>query len=220
MKTQWSDLPKSNPIENNAQKCESRYNADKRYELKSFISRMKIKTILERIVFSNQFGTLFNDKVEFQNTQGTYLRWQWNTDRAVVVVPKLVDKYAFLQTYRYPISAMSIEFPRGAVEKRESLFNAAKRELQEELGLQGINAQSQGIIQADSGLITTPCHVIFVDIEPSSLTNISPQHESMEAIHPSTVWLNADEVKASIIQGNITCALSIAAFTLTEVNIP
>lgn len=64
-------------------------------------------------VYANRFGHLYDDEVVFPGgTEGRYLRWQWS-QQGVVVVPVGPQGMALLPMYRYPVGAVSLEFPRG-----------------------------------------------------------------------------------------------------------
>jgi ADP-ribose pyrophosphatase len=51
-----------------------------------------------------------------------------------IVVPLISGKLVMLYNYRYPLNEMSLEFPSGHIEPGESPAEAARRELEEEVG--------------------------------------------------------------------------------------
>jgi len=76
---------------------------------------------------------------------GQYLRWRWQwSHQGVVVVPLHGDAVAVWAMYRYPVGAVSLEFPRGGAQPGEAVEAAALRELKEETGLVADDARTIG----------------------------------------------------------------------------
>lgn len=76
----------------------------------------------------------------------TYLVYKVNNKKiefiklfeSVVIIPLIEkDKVILVKQYRYPIRKFLYELPAGKVEKGESIYKAAKRELKEETGYDG-----------------------------------------------------------------------------------
>ena len=97
-----------------------------------------IKRLSENLVFKNQFATVYNDDVEFENgIKGIHLRVIPNQSNAIIVIPIMDDgTVSMIENYRYALGAPVIEFPQGGVMNSEPLSSAAKRELLEETGLE------------------------------------------------------------------------------------
>lgn len=133
-------------------------------------------------VFGNRFGRLYNDVVVFPSgARGSYLRWQWN-QQGVVVVPVGPAGLALVPTYRYPVGASSLEFPRGGCEPGEDPQAAAARELEEESGLKALSVRNLGQIHTDTGLIETSAHVCLAVVQPSGDAQARP--EATESVAP------------------------------------
>jgi ADP-ribose pyrophosphatase len=162
-------------------------------------------------VFGNRFGRLYNDEVVFPSgTEGRYLRWQWN-QRGVVVVPVGPSGLALVPSYRYPVGASSLEFPRGGCEPDEDVQMAAARELKEESGLTAISVRTIGQIHTDTGLIETSAHVCLAVVQ--SPENAQARPEETESV-AAPIWLPQDRLLDGIRQGRITCAITMAAFAV------
>jgi ADP-ribose pyrophosphatase len=163
-------------------------------------------------VFENSFGTLFNDvTVGPRGDPGRYLRWEWSHD-GVVVVPTRRDEVAVWSMYRYPISATSLEFPRGGVDAGESLESAAIRELKEETGLTGSSPRCLGHLQAESGLIASRVTVVAVQVDER--LPATADVEPMESVATEPAWLASPAFAARVGDGGITCAITIAAWAM------
>jgi ADP-ribose diphosphatase len=161
-------------------------------------------------VYSCIYGRLYNDFVTGPDGRsGTYLRWAW-TGGGVVVVPTDGSRVYLWPMYRYPIGSESLEFPRGAMEAGESAVEAGARELYEETGFTAVTTQAVGTIHADTGLITTSNAVVLVHINASRPGR--SRLEATEAVAGPYLAVNEREMNDLICRGNVTCALTIAAF--------
>lgn len=176
-----------------------------------------IRRVREVPVFRNRFGTLYNDDVVAPSgAAGQYLRWQWHKEGAVVI-PVGPAGYAFVTSYRYPIQAASLEFPRGAGEDKESLAAAAARELREETGLVCESLESLGVIHADTGILAAPVHVYVAEVDVAAAEEARP--EAMESL-TEPVWVTPEELPQWLAQGRITCGITLAALALLQARRP
>jgi 8-oxo-dGTP pyrophosphatase MutT (NUDIX family) len=167
----------------------------------------------ERVsVYKNRHGELFDDQtLGPRGDHGTYLRWRW-ANPCVIIVPTRSGLVGLWEMYRYPISAVSLEFPRGALSAGESAEDAATRELYEETGLVGSGVYRLGEIFPDSGFITTMSIVVRIEITMSVAS--VPTLEAMEAISREATWLRPIELWKHIAGGAVQCGLTIAAWAL------
>jgi ADP-ribose pyrophosphatase len=162
-------------------------------------------------VFRNRFGVLFNDSVlSPSGKRGRYLRWRWSAD-GVIAVPVHRGRLGLVVAYRYPIAAVSLEFPRGACDAREPADVAAARELREETGLRARSAQYLGEFHAETGLIENAVKVFRIEVD-DELPGESAA-EVMESIG-DLVWVTPGEALILARKGKVTCALTLAAVYL------
>jgi ADP-ribose pyrophosphatase len=166
----------------------------------------------EIVVFENRYGSLYDDHAVGPTGQaGRYLRWTWSQG-SVVVVPFYADKVALFWMYRYPPGVTLLEFPRGAINTGETAEGAALRELREETGLVGFKGRRLGKLYPESGLIASFSEVIAVSVDPERV--IAPSIEPMESIAGRPLWLETEAVSQAIGDGDITCGITIAAWTI------
>jgi 8-oxo-dGTP pyrophosphatase MutT (NUDIX family) len=162
-------------------------------------------------VFGNRFGRLYNDDVLSPGGRpGKYLRWQW-AHTGVVVVARGPAGIALVPTYRYPLGAASLEFPRGGCEIGESPEEAAARELREEAGLIAVTTRDIGLLHAETGLIESGVHVVSATVVAGPVEAARP--EAMESV-AEPVWVSQEGMLDLLGQGGVTCGVTLAAFAL------
>jgi len=162
-------------------------------------------------VFHNRFGTLFNDAVRAPGgREGRYLRWRWSS-AGVIAVPVHRGLVGLVPAYRYPIGAVSWEFPRGACNHDETAQDAAARELQEETGLLARTCALLGTLHAETGLIENAVQAFRVDVHDSVPGDSAV--ETMESVG-DVVWTSPEDALGMARRGRVTCALSLAALYL------
>jgi ADP-ribose pyrophosphatase len=124
------------------------------------VGKGEIELLAPHVVFSNRFGTLYNDEVAFPGgTTGTYLRWLWSAPCGVVILPVMADgSVALLEQFRHATRSWLLEAPKGLAEG-SCPEDDAHRELLEETGLIATTLESLGVVQSDPGLISTPVHL-------------------------------------------------------------
>jgi ADP-ribose pyrophosphatase len=92
------------------------------------------KKIQEKIVFQNNFITLFNDVIEKPDKKRMdYLKIQ-SRDFSTVFCETKENKVVLIRQYRYPFGKFSWEFPGGMIDDGENPSECAKREVLEETG--------------------------------------------------------------------------------------
>jgi ADP-ribose pyrophosphatase len=171
-----------------------------------------IVRVREVPVFVNGYGTLFDDEVRGREDHpGRYLRWEWS-GRGVVAVPYRRGVVCVWPMYRYPIGAVSLEFPRGGMEPGETVEAAALRELTEETGLRGFAAAPLGFIHAESGLIANSLQVVAVEVNDGPEAAGHP--ESMESVAAAGRWLTHEDFLQHLGKGQVVCGITIASWAL------
>ncbi len=174
----------------------------------------KIERLREIPVFSNEYGTLYNDEVRGPSgSLGNYLRWKWN-GTGVVVVPVFDGKLALARMYRYSPGILSIEFPGGGIEEGESVEAAAERELLEEFGLQADKIILLGKVYPDTGILSGAVNIALAFIKDPQIHKIADTQEVMEAIGEDIIWETPSEFKNDVAAGNITAGTTLSSAML------
>ncbi|MBR2209780.1 MAG: NUDIX hydrolase [Synergistaceae bacterium] len=112
-----------------------------------------------------------------------------------------------VRQYRYAVHEVTLEVCAGLVEKGEDPFQAAEREMQEELGVKAKNLHKIGDFYASPGFCTELFTLFAADgLEASSL----PQDEDENV---SVVELPFDEIPNMIKNGKIRDSKTFAALS-------
>lgn len=128
----------------------------------------------------------------------------------VILVPKYQDKFLLINIIRN--GQEFLEFPRGFSEKNEPLIEAARREINEEIGIQVTRNQitNLGKLMTDSGLIEDNIECFEVILQ--NLDNVSLQ--SSEQIIGYKL-LTSKKISKLINEKKIIDNFTIAGFTLS-----
>lgn len=103
--------------------------------LESFSDNELVETKIDgSIVYSGSFFQIEKDRVRLPDKK-IATREFIRHPGAAVVIPLFDDGSVLLERqFRYPMGRIFIEFPAGKIDKGETSFKAAKRELEEETG--------------------------------------------------------------------------------------
>jgi 8-oxo-dGTP pyrophosphatase MutT (NUDIX family) len=172
-------------------------------------SRPIIK-IAERLRYENQFVRVWDDDVVFPGGRsGSHVRIESaRRGRGAVVLVRAAGHIALVRVYRYATDAWEWALPRGFSAEGDSTATA-RREVAEELGLEGVTPLRLGTVTPDSGLMSThvDIHRVILDEVPATVSN------DPEEIH-EVAWVSASELDRRITEGEIKDAFTLAAITL------
>lgn len=87
-----------------------------------------------KVLFKNKWMQLRRDKVVSPKKMNRVFDII-QKNPAVLIIPKIGNKFVLVEQYRHAVKQKSIEFPQGHVEENENILIAAKRELKEETGI-------------------------------------------------------------------------------------
>lgn len=118
----------------------------------------------------------------------------------VSVLPLVGGKVGLLYLYRHAIGAMTWEVPRGFIDEGETDLQSARRELQEETGLEVFigNIHSLGFITPEASLLVARVHLFVAE----ECTHVDSCHSS-ELGHQEMRWFEVDEAMAMADRSDI-----------------
>lgn len=164
------------------------------------------RKISERLVYQNPWVSLVEDEViNPDGTKGVYAVYNIRYAIGVVVVDDDGDLYLVGQ-YRYGTGEFAWEIVEGGVENGESPFEAAKRELREELGFVADEWSQLGPEIHISNCHTNEKGSVFL---ARKLSFVGESPEGSEVLKKQKVSVSG--VKKMIERGDIRDALSLIA---------
>jgi ADP-ribose pyrophosphatase len=151
----------------------------------------EIEILSAEEVYSNFFGTLFDDHVAFPSGKvGRYLRFSWRPKYSVAVLPILRDEsILLLRVFRHALRNWSLEACKGFGENGADPKQVASNELLEEAGLRYSELRPLGFAYTDPGFIGTPC-ILFVAV--GCYYGDTPSPEDTETLHVAGEFSRAE----------------------------
>jgi 8-oxo-dGTP pyrophosphatase MutT (NUDIX family) len=135
----------------------------------------------------------------------------------IAVLPMAATGEVYLvKQFRYALGKESIEVVSGAIDTGEDALAAAKRELQEELGMEAEHWTNLGIFHMDTSIVKAPVTLFLA----KDLTFTEKQEEGSESIQGITLTFRdaVDKVMKTEITHSPSCILLLkAACLLTDV---
>ncbi|MEK9773454.1 MAG: NUDIX hydrolase [Opitutae bacterium] len=119
------------------------------------------------------------------------------------------DELVLVRQYRYGSKEFSLEPPGGVVEKGEDPIFAGLRELQEETGYTGKDAELLGTVRPNSAILSNRCHIVMVrDVEKTKELNFDQHEELVTELYPVA------SVKEMVRKGEITHSIGLNAILM------
>lgn len=156
------------------------------------------------IVAEDHYWVWVRDAVTFPGgIPGTYDRIIWKSglkgSAGVVVMPVLPNNRIILNiNFRHATRSWEMELPRGARQEKETLLEAASRELKEETGCLAKEFIFLGNVSADSGIICGSNPVYFAKVQEKK-----DRHQDESEAIALNVDLSMDEIKEAFTKGYI-----------------
>lgn len=132
--------------------------------------------------------------------------WNNRPFAGVVVLPIINKKIVLLDVYRQGTKRHEFEFPRGCSEINSSPEQNAIRELQEEIGAEGIKLISLGTMIADTAWGTGDVYLFMAEIE--KIGNLQKE-ENIESYQ----LLSYKEISKLISENKIQDGFTLSTFS-------
>ena len=157
------------------------------------------------LIYENPWITVTHEEVVTPgNTDGVYGVVHFK-NRAVGVIPIDEEGNTWLvRQSRYPLGAFTWEIPEGGSPKGESLLHSAKRELQEEVGLEADDWTELLTLHTSNSVTDEVAHIFIA----KQLSSCEQALEPTEDIEVMKVPLR--KAIEMVYKGEITDAMSVA----------
>jgi 8-oxo-dGTP pyrophosphatase MutT (NUDIX family) len=163
-----------------------------------------------KIVYETKWMKIREDEVvRPDSSDGKYS--YVDTPDSVYIVPITTDgKVYLIAQWRYPTKTFSWELPGGGGDGGD-ILESAKRELKEETGLEAEEWTEVGTLQPMNGVVAEIEHVFI-----ARKLRETQDHKQTDDGITEIKKVRFDEIFEMIVQGDITDAQTIAAFTQVQ----
>lgn len=169
------------------------------------MSELFEKTLASQKLYEGKVFDIYKDDVEL-STGYKSIREVVKHNGGVVIVAEKDDKILMVKQFRYPTKEALYELPAGKLDKlNENIFDAAKRELEEETGYIAQTWEDLGFIWTSPGFCTEKLYLY----KATNLTFKGQHLDEGEVLN--YMEIEKEKVFAMIKSGEINDAKTICA---------
>ena len=166
------------------------------------------KILKQKSIFKSKLFDIKQADIEFNGTTMKYEIISGTGSGAVMVVPFIENDIIFIKEYAAAIDDYMITFPKGKIDKGETIEEAANRELQEEVGYKSKDIKLIKKLYLAHGYIDHMTYVMVAkELSVSSLSGDEPEELEVIRVHRDDVINFLD--KNEIIDSRVYAALNI-----------
>jgi ADP-ribose diphosphatase len=166
------------------------------------------KILNQKSIFKSKLFNIKQADIEFNGTTMKYEIISGTGRGAVMVVPFIENDIIFIKEYAAAIDDYMITFPKGKIDKGETIEEAANRELQEEVGYKSKDIKLIKKLYLAPGYIDHMTYVMVAkELSVSSLSGDEPEELEVIRVHRDDVINFLD--KNEIIDSRVHAALNI-----------
>jgi len=166
------------------------------------------KILKQKSIFKSKLFDIKQADIEFNGTTMKYEIISGTGSGAVMVVPFIENDIIFIKEYAAAIDDYMITFPKGKIDKGETIEEAANRELQEEVGYKAKEIKLIKKLYLAPGYIDHMTYVMVAkELSVSSLSGDEPEELEVIRVHRDDVINFLD--KNEIIDSRVHAALNI-----------
>ena len=166
------------------------------------------KILNQKLIFKSKLFNIKQADIEFNGTTMKYEIISGTGSGAVMVVPFIDNDIIFIKEYAAAIDDYMITFPKGKIDKGETIEEAANRELQEEVVYKSKDIKLIKKLYLAPGYIDHMTYVMVAkELSVSSLSGDEPEELEVIRVHRDDVINFLD--KNEIIDSRVHAALNI-----------
>src|SRR5581483_196746 len=171
------------------------------------------KTLTSRIAYQSPYLTVREDTVITPGgSEGTYSVVE--SKPGVLIIAETTNNEIYLiESFRYPLQAWRWEIPGGGIDEGDTPLQAAKKELEEELGLVAHTWLQLGDIYPSNNGPLKDHNIVFL---ARDLHTAQMHHEAGEAISPPKA-VSWETVLSMVRNGEFTDGQSLGALLYYKV---
>lgn len=159
----------------------------------------------KKLVYQGRIIDLWLERVILPNQSQLELELVRHPGGAAIVALDEHNRICLLRQYRHAAGRYIYELPAGKIDDQEPPEETARRELEEEAGMQAGDWQSLGKMYSSPGFCDEVIHLYLA----RKLTPVPVRHEEHEVIEVE--WIPFDEALKRAAKGDIDDAKSVAA---------
>ena len=165
------------------------------------------KILKKSSLYKSKLFNINEAKIEFQNDIYNYEIISGNGCGAVLIIPILENSIIFIKEYAAAVDDYMITLPKGKIDSNETMYEAAGRELQEEVGFKSDKIKFIKELYLAPGYIDHVTYMMIAEsLKPSSLIGDEP--EKLEIIKVDIQRINIFLEEHKIIDSRVYAAVN------------
>ena len=165
------------------------------------------KILKKKSIFKTKLFNIKLADIEFEDKILEYEIISGNGNGAILVVPIIDSEIIFIKEYAAAVDDYMITFPKGKIDEDENMYEAANRELQEEIGYKANDIKFIKKIYLAPGYIDHITYIMFAEgLQPSTLSGDEP--ETLEQIRVNKNKLQKFLDESEIVDSRVYAALN------------
>ena len=165
------------------------------------------KILKKKSIFKTKLFNIKQASIEFGDKRLEYEIISGYGNGAILVVPIIDSEIIFIKEYAAAVDDYMITFPKGKIDEDENMYEAANRELQEEIGYKANDIKFIKKIYLAPGYIDHITYIMFAEgLQPSILSGDEP--ETLEQIRVNKNKLQKFLDESEIIDSRVYAALN------------
>lgn len=160
------------------------------------------KKIKENLVYNGRIFDVYSDTVELPNGKNAKRDYVKHYGGAGILVIDKEENVYLVEQYRYAVNKIMLEIPAGKIDKGETPYNTALRELEEELGFKADKIEPLGEMLPTVGYVSERIYVYLA----TDFTKSKQHLDEGEFVNIVKIPLNEliDKVKCGEIEDGKT----------------
>jgi len=165
------------------------------------------KILKKSSLYKSKLFNINEAKIEFHNETLTYEIISGTGSGAVLIIPIIDNKIIFIKEYAAAVDDYMLTLPKGKIDSNETIYQAADRELQEEIGFKSNKMKFIKEVYLAPGYIDHVTYMMLAEsLKPSSLIGDEP--EDLEIIQVEIPRISTFLEKNKIIDSRVYAAVN------------